>query len=54
MRRILEFSRHLDHLRFLADHKVTGNLGLLEWMGLAATIDLIVRLRSMLRGSSPP
>jgi hypothetical protein len=34
-----DFSRHLDDLRFLADHGVTGNADLLEWMGLASKTD---------------
>ena len=30
-----DFSRHLEDLEFLADHKVTGDTDLLRWMGLA-------------------
>jgi hypothetical protein len=41
-----EFARHLDDLRFLADHNVTGDAELLRWMGLSAKINLADEWRS--------
>ena len=50
-----EFSRNLDDLRFLADHKMTGDTDLLRWMGLAGQPeDGAANQSGNLAGSAPP